>query len=500
MDRRSLGIVAIILIGLMALVATAGLDNLPRQLRNSVTAAGTSFAADRTAFEQNRKFIDREIQEEPALFASQAPGWRERLDKDTAQMQSAALALAALQQLAKTNRRTDAQRVQQDLANFDNLRQRPLKDTSDIRTEAERWLAYKRALPQRMEAMRAAYHDLKEFDLDAATAPARKAMTDWPDKRADLQARLDALKTQQTESETIWDSTAVPRKAVESGDYAHIDYAGLFSTADRVDAAPKQLKDGAASLNTMAAQLYVNRDKLLLDVDGDREKVRIVTTRYPDATLAGGQTSSEERWETAGSTRGRDAERSVGMVIERKPAGKYDSEAERVVQPPAYAYIAPPGQSNSYGSWAGGVWHWLPEYLILSQLLHMSRGPVTAGDYQAYQQARRRGEVFYGRNGEFRPRWRGRDDGIGSRGTSVLRDWWSSRGDQATQTNRGSSPAPGWWKERPKPSWGDRAFSGSGYQSRGGFSGSRYSSRGSFGSRSYSRGFSARSFGRGGRR
>ena len=39
MNRKALGALAVIIIVLMAIVATAGLDNLPRQLRQSAAAA-----------------------------------------------------------------------------------------------------------------------------------------------------------------------------------------------------------------------------------------------------------------------------------------------------------------------------------------------------------------------------------------------------------------------------------------------------------------------------
>ena len=44
-------------------------------------------------------------------------------------------------------------------------------------------------------------------------------------------------------------------------------------------------------------------------------------------------------------------EKDLGMAIEHKPAGKYDTESERVAQPAGFAYMAPPGQSNQYGHW-----------------------------------------------------------------------------------------------------------------------------------------------------
>jgi len=293
-------------------------------------------------------------------------------------------------------------------------------------------------------------------------------MADWPAKRDDLQGRLNSLNDLKAQGQKVWDSSAELRAAAEGNRLADADIDILLDDADRVDALARQATDNVASTAVLANQLYVGWDKLLLDVEAGRDarqKVRVVSTRFPDSTLAHGQTTSEERWEPLDSTR----EDHTGMVIERKPAGKYDSEAERTVQPPAYAYIAPPGQSNAYGSWSGGVWHWLPEYLLLSQLLHSSRQTISVPDYDAYRDARSRGEIFYGRHNEY----------------------YSERRAPAPPSSSG-----GWYTERP------RGFSGSQYQSHGSFSGSQYRSRGTFGSSGFGSSGAARSYARsrGGRR
>lgn len=465
MNRKALGALAIIIIVLMAIVATAGLDNLPRQLRESVTAAGAHLNSDRAAFARNRESIDRALGDEPAMFRLKAPLWRDRLAKDQSQLDSAASELAILQQLARANRRSDADKVRNELARFDSARQEAVRDSDQIRSEAERWIQYKKNLPQKLQAVTASHESLRALDLDAATAAARKAMADWPAKRSDLEARIDALKTAQADAETAWDRGAQLRAAAEARRLEDFDYGAFFQYADQIDSALRQLQDGVRSLNTLAAQLYVSWDKLLEDVDrrASREKMRIVRTQYQDATLSGGVTSSEEKWQPVDPAGVREAERNIGMVIERKPAGKYDSEAERAVQPPAYAYIAPPGQSNQYGSWSGGVWHWLPQYLILSQLLRAAQGP-TLGDYYAWEQARQRGETWYGSGGWRRPT-----------------GWSWSRSSESAPSSTGGGA--GWYKERPK--FGDRVFGSSSYRSRGTFSGSRFQSRGTFGSRSF---------------
>ncbi len=519
MNRRSLGALAIVIVLLMIFVATAGLDNLPRNLRTSIAAAASSLDSQRTEYTNNRDFVARSLTDEPVLFRTKAAEFHQRLEKDNACLAAAATELATLQQLGKQNRRADAPKVETELARFKSQRKGCAQDASNLRAEAERWIRYKRELPQRLADMKSNYEALHAFDVDAALAPAKKAEIDWPGKRDDIEARATQLKALKTQGEHAWESAAALRSEAESHNLANFDYATFFQNADRVDQTSRQLKEGANSIDQLAAQLYTSWDKLLLDVDdnhGLREKVRVVKTKYKDATLAGGEASSEERWEEAEAARKPDAEKSVGMVIARKPAGKYDSEVERVVQPPAIAYVAPPGQSNSYGSWQNGVWNWLPQYLILSHLLNASRGPITAPDYEGYYQARRRGEIFYGR-GDGYQWWHGSrtTPSVGSGGSGgsgagggILgraREWANSRSSGGT-----SSGPTDFYKERPKTYSNGGGYSGSQYQNRGSYSGSRYQSRGgyspggSFGSRSYSRGggFSGggRSFGRGGGR
>ena len=47
MNRKSLGIVAVFLIALMAFIATAGLDNLPKEVRASAESAAAQVASDK---------------------------------------------------------------------------------------------------------------------------------------------------------------------------------------------------------------------------------------------------------------------------------------------------------------------------------------------------------------------------------------------------------------------------------------------------------------------
>jgi hypothetical protein len=471
MERRALGVLALILIGLMALVATAGLDGLPHSLKKSVEAESGVVSHDQEALQQDRTRIEAAIREDPALFAKESDAWRARLDQDNAKFANARAKLASVQQLAKANRRGDEASVEAGLNEVGTLLGDALRDASAVDAEAQRRLAFKKALPQRLEAMRSSYEALESVATDSNEASIRKAMGDWPAKSRDLQTRLDALSDLEKQGQRVWDSSAQLRDSAAKNNLADSDIETLSSDADQLVSFSQQARDALAADNALAGQLYVNWDKLLVEVDRGREpreKVRIVRTRFPDSTLTHGQTTSEERWEPLAASLARRSEDPDGMVIERKPAGKYDSEADDTIQPPAYAYIAPPGQSNAYGYWGGGIWHWLPEYLLLSQLLHAGREPIYLPDYDAYRYAHSRGETYYGRNREYAPPERPSGNGPSSNG---------------------------WYSERPRSS-SPGGFSSSPYRSRGTFSSSPYRSRGTFGSsgfgsggsRSYSRG------------
>ena len=138
MSRRSLGVIAIIIVLLMAIVATAGLDNLPRQLRASVAAESSQLQSARATFDQNRKAVEQALSGDPELFGARASDFRQRLDRASAGLVSAGAELSTLQQLAKANRRADADKVRQELSRLDSIRAPPVSESAAVRAEVEK--------------------------------------------------------------------------------------------------------------------------------------------------------------------------------------------------------------------------------------------------------------------------------------------------------------------------------------------------------------------------
>jgi hypothetical protein len=506
MKRRTLGVLAIILIALMTIVALAGLDNLPRQVLASVENTGKVVASDRSQFDDSRTHITRAISSDPDLFRTQAAAWQAKLSDADSKLRQADAEMQRVRELAKHNRREDRQQIEDELKRVDSLRTEALTTAKDLRAETDRWVGYKKNLPAQLSAMKTAYEALQAFDIRTQASAAQKALVDWPAKKDDLERRFSSLEGLKKQGEEAWASVASERAKAERGETSGINYSALFAAGEAISEDLKEVQRGAGTLNELAGQLYTSRDKVLLELDNDktpREKVRVVETKYPDASLQNGQAATREEWQTVTDTRFSDLKRSIGMTVEHKPAGKYDSEADRNIQPPGYAYIAPPGQANQYGRWNNGVWSWLPQYLILSQLLRTtSYPPISVGDYYDYGRYRQSGTIWHGRSGEYGSTWSG--GGRSGSWTDRLRSWGSGTSSQGggTISNGSTRPRHDTWNT------GGSTYGGSKYESRGGFGGSKYQSRpsggfggGGFGSRSYSRGGSfSRGMSRGGRR
>jgi hypothetical protein len=161
----------------------------------------------------------------------------------------------------------------------------------------------------------------------------------------------------------------------------------------------------------LSAQLYQSWDKILVDMEtrgsgNSREydqKIKTVRTTVADATGKSSTAASDEKWVDVSKAQYQAMEKNLGMAIEHKPAGKYDTESERVAQPAGFAYMAPPGQSNQYGHWeqnnGTSFWVFYGQYALMRDLLfNRSYRPLDYREYHDYYTYRQRNETYYGRD------------------------------------------------------------------------------------------------------
>jgi hypothetical protein len=129
-----------------------------------------------------------------------------------------------------------------------------------------------------------------------------------------------------------------------------------------------------------------------------------VRTHLTDVAAKTGVTTSEEKWVGVPRTTYEAMRNDLGMAIEHKPAGRYDSESEHVAQPAGFAYMAPPTQaSNQYGYWehrdGRNFWVFYGQYALMRDLLfNHGYQPVERGEWEGYRTYQNRGQTYYGQD------------------------------------------------------------------------------------------------------
>jgi len=414
MSRSSLKFLAVVLSVLIVVVVLAGFDNLPRDLHKQIGAEHAQLASAQTDVRAAQDAVGRELQSESALFSGipSSRQYPQRFDQATTLLASAGRDMDQLSLLEKQNRRQDRQRVEALLAQERAERANAAAQASGVRREADHWVDLKQHLPTALSEMERDYRTVHDFDLAPLSATARKAAADWPEKKADLDARLAAESDLAAESERAWQSTAEARRLAASGNYAGLDFGVLFGAADQLKSAAANLPAKAAELKALSAQLYYSWDKLLVDMERRRsgsqeyqQKIRTVKTQLADANAKNGATTSDDNWVAVSPSAYEAMRNNLGMAVEHKPAGKYDYEADHVAQPAGFAYMAPLSQGrNQYGEWQhnGGrdFWVFYGQYALMRDLLfnHDYR-PIDRGDWEGYRGSQTRGQTYYGNDG-----------------------------------------------------------------------------------------------------
>jgi hypothetical protein len=416
-NRSILKYLAAAIVVTMAVVAVSNLDGLPRNLRNKIDGERKELATAQTQFQAAQDGVLRDLQTEADLFHGIASSqqWPDQLSKSLGDLQLASRDVDQLDQIRREDRASHRQQAETLLAQEHDLRTKALDSALAIQKEATHWVDLKQHLPDAAAAMEHDDQAVASFDLASLAAFVQRTETDWPDKKADLDARLAGLQKEVADSQAAWQRTADARRAAAAGDSAHVDYPVLFGAADELKATAADLTAKSAEIRALSAQLYDSWDKLLVDMEvrghfsGKTwdQKIRTVRTHYRDASGSNGQTTSDDQWvDVAQATY--DAEKNdLGMAIAHKSAGKYDSEADRVAQPAGFAYVAPISVGrNQYGYWdhSGGrdFWVFYGQYALMRDLLfnHDYR-PLDRYEWEGYRDYRSSGRTYYGRDPEY---------------------------------------------------------------------------------------------------
>jgi hypothetical protein len=429
MSRSTLRFLAVVLTVLIVVVLFAGLDALPRGVRAQIDGDRAALASAETELRSAQDEVARESQAEPDLFraVSTSGHWTEHFGEAAGWLHDADRDMDELGRIEKQNRRQDRQQAERLLSHERGLRAKAAAEASGVRKEAAQWVDWKRQLPQTVQGMERDHQAIHALDLAPVAATVQKAETDWPEKKADLDSRLATVREAATQSDGVWQSTDAARRQAAAGNYTGLDFAVLLGAADWLKNAAATLPQKTGELQSLSGQLYDSWDKVLVDMEvrgigNAREydqQIRTVRTHLTDVSAKTGVTTSEEKWGGVPRTTYEAMRNDLGMAIEHKPAGRYDSESEHVAQPAGFAYMAPPSQaSNQYGYWehrdGRSFWVFYGQYALMRDLLFNHRyQPVERGEWEGYRTYQNRGQTYYGQEpGTSAPKY-------GSQGTAT---------------------------------------------------------------------------------
>lgn len=401
MKQGGLKFAAALIATLMVVIPFAGLDSLPRDLRKQIAAERTALSESLGKVRGATAEVGRELSAEPDLFRGVPASrrWPNQLNDATTNLQTATSEMEQLTALEKANRRQDRDRAQALLAQEKQRRLAAENRATEIRKEAAHWIDMKKRLPEVLAQMDRDYQTIHGFDFASTAAVVQKAQADWPEKKSDLDNRLASVRSGVNEAESLWQSTAESRRQAAKNNLAEVDFGALGTVASTLRATAQDLPAKATALQQLTGQLYTSWDKLLVDMREQKgehqQQIRTVSTRD-------GKTTSDDKWVAVSAAQYRAMQNNMGMAIEHKATGKWDSEADRVAQPAGFAYMAPPGQRNQYGYWENrngqDTWVWLAQYMIMRDLLfNRDYRPIDRGDWDSYRTQQSRGETYYGR-------------------------------------------------------------------------------------------------------
>ena len=460
--------------------------------------------------EQSRETIAHDQASDPDLFgnAPAAATWTTKLQAARATLGTAVETDRELSVIAGRNSpelREEAERL---LKKERTLRRSAVDEAQAAVASADKWVTFKRDLSGHLGEMKREYDTVRATDFHTLTEAVARAEQDWPAKKEALANRLDAVTAIPKKAEADWDRTAAVREKAASERLSGAELATLIAEDEELAGDPAAIEAKSGELRQLGEQLYESWDKILVDLDhresddgAYRERIRTVRTHTTDAAAKQSETSSSEQWAPVSETAFHALENDLGMAIAHKDAGLFDSEATDTPQPAGFAYIAPETQgSNQYGHWThdGGtsVWTWLPQYLILRELLwNHSYRPVILNDYRGYRTAESAGRTYYGKATPASP------PTYGTHGTFTRTTYANSRYVQSggfkgsAYASRDAGRSPSAFRAASPEEHHSPALTGHGAGKRFGFgagspSGRRFGQAG--GGRSFGRGFGRR--------
>lgn len=420
MNRRTIAYLIVGVVVLMVIIAIIGSIQSPLPVATMVQAnhAIKQYESLLSDIKQTAGEFNQGLKKHPELF--QALGydtqWPKQISSLTQRAQSVNTTRQSLDAMLQENDGEKHRQVVQTIRDLSQSTATLKSQAQSLKKQCKEVLNFKASLAKSLDQMQTQHAAIQARDLSTVKAAVQKAGVNWPGKKADLDQRLVVLQEAVDQASRAWQSTQPARQAVENGEVTDQHVAAAYQAHRQMAAAGETIDAGMKTIPELAEQLNWSWDKLLVDMEIREGQVVEFFQEYETAkTYALAEQGQKAKQQTQRERKSvskavyESMKKNLGMVVEHKDAGQYDHEAKRSVQPPGYAYMASPQQGrNRYGYWdhrpgGGSFWVFYGQYALMRDLFWGSGYRPSAMDYGHYDQSRRAGRTYYGRDDRGQP-------------------------------------------------------------------------------------------------
>jgi hypothetical protein len=189
---------------------------------------------------------------------------------------------------------------------------------------------------QLLQLLSQARDSVHGMGLGTTDARLRRAAHDWPDKQAELFARLDGLYSETLTAWRVRDSVDPMRRNGDPVDYSKVDPYQVMAATELLAYWQSTIPVKVRDLNEMANQLYSSWETTLMDLSPSSAntssaclvRLKTVLSQVWDISQKRGTSAAVEREFDLGSCSCLGDRTRSGDVLARKAFGKFASEAE----------------------------------------------------------------------------------------------------------------------------------------------------------------------------
>lgn len=405
--------------------------------------------------------VGRLKQESEFLSAYQpSPSWNDRVAEEQKVWASAGKELGESRALLKGNGVNEIKKIERLVESAEQKEARAIAGLEQVRDEVSTLLGYRDTRTEKVKAAKAAAAAIQSLPDTELKAAMEEAQTAFPDKAKLMEGWQAGFELQKREAKTLLTTVEQENQKAESN--SKVDFIAIAKACNGLDELRKRANEENNTRRVRIKQLFIGWDKILVDmvIQDTRpftyqHEIKVVTVDKD------GNVTESKELKNVSEKEYKGHEQHLGMALESKPKGLFESEAIKTASAPGMSTVG----NSYYGEWRqeGGHrrWHWHDRHRRYTRVIFVRHGPPVYyhSHWTTWRSYRRSRRVWYGSNRYNRPMF-------GSTGS------WTRSSYAHARYNRSS----GYKSMINRRRSGGTRRSGSSYGSRRGSSRSGYSS------------------------